>query len=407
MDLAVALDLSAIRLADDEAGLINSHLQALSQYRTKNLLRQAYYEGSARIQDLGIAMPPALKDRVSMAVGWPGTTVDVLEERLDWLGWTSDTGDTYGLDEVAAENTLDVDMGLAILDALIFGTSFVAVGSGDVGEPSPLVTVESPMNTTGAYDARMRRLSSALTADKTVNGLVTEVTLYLPNEDIRCSRESGQWTVIERDRHNRGRVGIVQLTNRPRASRLGGRSEITRAVMAYTDAAVRTLLGMEVHREFYQAPQRYVMGADASMFTAADGSVRTGWEAIMGRILALPTNEDGDQPQVGQFPQATPAPYLEQVRGLSQLLSAEAAIPATYLGFTTDNPPSADAIRAMESRLIKRAERRQTGFGRSFLEVAALCLLVRDRRLPDDFRTLGNDWKDAATPMCCRSPASL
>ena len=129
MDLAVALDLSAIRLADDEAGLINSHLQALSQYRTKNLLRQAYYEGSARIQDLGIAMPPALKDRVSMAVGWPGTTVDVLEERLDWLGWTSDTGDTYGLDEVAAENTLDVDMGLAILDALIFGTSFVRLWS--------------------------------------------------------------------------------------------------------------------------------------------------------------------------------------------------------------------------------------------------------------------------------------
>lgn len=399
MALTVAVDLSAIRLGQDEASLIDYHLTRLGQYRSANLLREAYYEGKARVKSLDISLPPALKDRIQMAVGWPGTAVDVLEERLDWLGWTSATGvDAFGLDEIRDANALDVDMSLGILDALIYGTSFVAVGSGELGEPNPLVTVESPMNTTGEYDGRLRRLSSALTVDKMVNGQAVEVTLYLPEEDLRCSHVSGQWRTIDRNPHNRGRVGIVQLINRPRASRLGGRSEISRAVMSYTDAAVRTLLGMEVNREFYSAPQRYVMGAEGSMFTDGDGNLRTGWEAVMGRLLALPKDEDGERPEVGQFTPSSPAPYLEQVRGLSQLLAAEAAIPAPYLGFVTENPSSADAIRQAEARLIKRAERRQTVFGRALLEVAALCLLTRDGTLPDDFRSVGVDWKDAATP---------
>ena len=46
------------------------------------------------------------------------------------------------------------------------------------------------------------------------------------------------------------------MPNRMRASDVSGRSEITPAVRYYTEAAVRTLTGMEVHREVYQAPQR-------------------------------------------------------------------------------------------------------------------------------------------------------
>ena len=121
----------------------------------------------------------------------------------------------------------------------------------------------------------------------------------------------------------------------------------------------------------------------------------------MGRMLAVPFDEDNPEakPEVGQFAQSQPGPYLEQVRGLSQMLSAECAIPPTYLGFASDQAASADAIRAMEARLVKRAERRQLMFGKAWLEVGRLALLVRDKKVPDEFNAgVSLKWRDAATP---------
>jgi hypothetical protein len=80
------------------------------------------------------------------------------------------------------------------------------------------------------------------------------------------------------------------------------------------------------------------------------------------------------------------------------MLAAETAIPASYLGFQTDNPSSADAIRQMEARLVKRAERRQKQFGRAWTEVAKLALLVRDGEIPAEAADIRPQWRDASTP---------
>jgi hypothetical protein len=346
------------------------------------------YEGEQRVQQLGISIPPNLS-RIETVVGWPGTVVDVLEERLDWYGWATEGAEDFGLAEIYEANSLGLDASLLHLDTLIYGTGFVVVGSGAADEPHPLVTVHSPRTMTGVWDARRRRLAAALSV-VTDMGQIVEATLYLPDESILLTRapSGGTWNVEDRDRHNLGRLPVVQFVNRPRASRPEGRSEISRAVRSYTDQAVRTMLGMEVHREFYQAPQRYAMGVDESAFTAPDGTVRTGWETIMGRVWAIGRDDDGNLPEVGQFTPASPSPYLEQVKGIAQLLAAEAAIPPSYLGFQTDNPASADAIQRSEARLVKRAERRQSAFGRSWLEVGRLALLVRDGVVPEEFRSL-------------------
>jgi len=124
------------------------------------------------------------------------------------------------------------------------------------------------------------------------------------------------------------------------------------------------------------------------------------WTSIMGRLWNVPPNEDGlPAPDIKQFQPSSPAPYIDQVKGYATLLAAEAGIPPAYLGFQTDNPASADAIRAGEARLVKRAERRQAAFGRSWLEVGRLALLVRDGAVPDTFdATMSTKWRDAATP---------
>jgi hypothetical protein len=203
----------------------------------------------------------------------------------------------------------------------------------------------------------------------------------------------------DRDIHNLGRVLVAQLPNNPRSGDPYGRTEITRAVRSYTDSAMRTLLGAEVAREFYSAPQRYILGATEDIFLDADGKPLNPWSVYQGRVLGIPYNEaENVMPQVGQFQANDTRPYFEQIRAYAQLMAAETAIPASYLGFQTDNPASADAIRQMEARLVKRAERRQRQFGRTWTEVARLALLVRDGSIPEEASDLRPIWRDASTP---------
>lgn len=390
--------LSLSTLSSEESAEVGYLTSQLASFAAANAVKSAYYDGTNRARQLGIAIPPQMQN-INTVVGWPGTVVDVLEERLDFEGWkTDDSGEDFGLGEVYRSNDLGVESGFGHLDALICGVAFVAVGAGADGEPDPLVTVESPNSMTCRYDRRTRRLASALSVTVDEVGFTESVILYLPDVTVSAVQDRGMWRVLNRDEHNLGRVPVARLVNRQRSGDPDGRSEITLAVRSYADAAVRTLMGAEVAREFYSSPQRYLLGADESAFTGPDGERKTAWETYLGRFLAIGRDEDGDLPQVGQFSASSPSPYIDQVRALAQLLAAEAGMPASYLGFTTENPASADAIRAGEARLVKRAKRRQRTFGLAWVEVARLALLVRDGAVPDGFAAIEADWTPAETP---------
>ena len=107
---------SVIRLAtaaDGERGLIGALLERLRLANVANSEAAARYEGSWVAQQFGISIPPKMRSLHTVA-GWSGTVVDVLEERLDWLGWSSE-GDDFGLPGIYAANGLDVDSGMRIL----------------------------------------------------------------------------------------------------------------------------------------------------------------------------------------------------------------------------------------------------------------------------------------------------
>src|SRR3546814_7117471 len=71
--------------------------------------------------------------------------------------------------------------------------------------------------------------------------------------------------------------------------------------MYHTDAGMRTMRRTEVGAEFFNAPQRYALGADEDAFTDANGNPVPAWTIMLGRLLALSRDEDGELPQVGQF----------------------------------------------------------------------------------------------------------
>jgi hypothetical protein len=382
-------------MTPEEIALADNLVKKLASHEARNIELELYYDSKQELRDFNISIPPSLQ-YVESVVGWPGTVVQVLEERLDLEGFLAP--DALELDSVFRNNDLGNESSLGHLDALIYGTGFIIVGKGAEGEADPLITIESPRSMTGTYDLRLRRLTSALRIERDKIGRPKTGTLYLENETIFMEWVDGTPREYDRDVHNLGRVPVVYLANNPRSGDPYGKSEITRAIRYYTDAAVRTILGSEVAREFYSAPQRYVLGADPDYFLDADGNALNPWSVYQGRILGVPLNEDGGKPEVGQFSANSTQPYFEQIKALAQMVAAEAAIPTSYLGFQTDNPASADAIRQMESRLVKRAERRQNQFGRAWVEVARLALLIRDGQIPPEANQISPVWRDASTP---------
>ena len=404
--MTTAIALPGLALSESEADQVAGLRAKLQSYSRANREKANLYEGKRTAEDLGISAPEGLPELVSSRIGWPGTVVDVLEERLEFRGWTG--VDDLGLDEVYRDNQLAIESGQGHLDALTYGCNFVSVGRGGPGEPEVLVTVESTESCTVEWNYRLRRASAALSQTRDEQGRVVMETLYLPNATIMFRQRGGRLIVENRDDHNLGRVPVARLLNRDRASDVTGRSEISRPVIYYSDAAIRTLVGMEINREFYTSPKWTALNVIPEVFGMGEDrspteNRRAGWSATAGRLNVIPPQTDdlGDpvKPELHEFRPAPPTPYIEQVKAYSQLLSAECGIPAPYLGFVTDNPDSADSIRQQEYRLVKRAERRQVSFGAGWLEVAHLAMLIRgdspDREI---LRRMGVSWRDASTP---------
>lgn len=395
-------------ITDDERLILKKLRAQLRVNVDKNKTKQQYYEAKQVIKHLDIAVPKTLTD-IGTAIGWAGTVVDILDERIDFLGWTTDDGQLNGLGDVYADNNLLVESNYGHIDALTTGVSFVSVGNEDDTRQRQLVTVESSSTATLIWDYRKRRSIAGLsqTYDDQKN-LVME-TLYLENANIVFARSplTNQMEVVERDQHNIGRCFMTRLPNRARPYQLDGRSEITRTVRYLTDHAVRTILGMEINREFYNAPQRFVLNAKPEDFgvtedMTAEQKYKIGLSVAMGMINIVPGREDnteGDPVSVVEMKPNPPTPYVEQLKALTSLVSAETGIPIPYLGFVTENPPSADSIRQEEFRLVKRSMRRHGSFGIGWKETALLCLLARDGQADTDFiRRLKCHFADPYTP---------
>jgi len=408
--MTVAVALPSLSLSSDEHAVLDELTVQLARFRPENQVKADYYDGKSRLEDLRIALPPTLAG-LAVAVGWPAAAVDCVEERLDFEGWntaaTNASGnDPFGLEELYLANDLDVESIKAHLDALIYGVGFAAVTTGFDGEPDPLVTVESPLNMTATIDSRTRRVTSAYMQRLDVEDRIVTGALFLPNETIWLENKSPSlsspsgWTVIERDQHRLGQVAVAAFVNQSKSGSPRGHSEITETVRRLTQSGLRTLANAELAREYYAAPQRFVLGARESFFTDADGNPMPAWKSYLGRMLALERDEYGDLPDVKEFRGQSLETFFGMMKMYAQLLSGHIGIPQNYLGFSTDNPPSAEAINAMEFRLVKRAERRQRQFGGGWTQLSRLAIMVREGSsdLPKEAMLIRPKWRPAHTP---------
>jgi len=376
--------------------LIHCHDNDLPQLR----LMDSYYEGSQPLSYLAPEIQAELSDRMrQLVINWPQLVVDALDERLDVEGFRYADSETTADDLWGVWQANDMDEGSqqAHVDALALKRSYAIVGRNEGDDANPIVTAESALEVFAERDPRTRQVMAAIKRwDEPApagSAPVKWATLYLPSMRCTFEQQKGAWVEVDRDEHKLGQVLVVPLANRPRLRHLDGTSEL-RSVIPISDAACKIASDMMVSAEFHAMPRRWATGMSRDDFADENGQPLGAMSSLAGRLWA----NESTEVKFGQFQEAQLSNFHETINVLARLVAALTGLPPAFLGLATDQPPSADAIRASEARLVKRAERRQRAFGEAWERVMRLVLLVRDGELDPRTRKLETVWRDPATP---------
>lgn len=346
-----------------------------AKVRSKNLLLEEYYDQHRFFRSLGISVPPSLQ-ATRAALDWPSKAVQTLARKHIFEGYSlAGQTDPFDTGEILSANNFDMTLPQAINAAYKHGCCFLIVTAGDQtnGEPPVLVQARDALWATGTWDNRLNRLRSALCIqDITPEGYPSRLLYVGPTTFVTCWLEKNTWTWRTQP-HQLGRAPVEMLTYDPQLGRPFGRSRITRTVRYLTDMAARTLVRAETTSEFFSAPQRYVLGADPDAFADMDA-----WKAVTGRLLALSTNEEGQIPQAGTFPQSSMEPHMAMYRQLAQNFCAATSLPQSSVGLFADNPASAEAMQAAEYALSDEAEYQWRVFAPALRRMAENIVMIRD-----------------------------
>lgn len=389
-------------LTDDEIEAVHElHLQ-LSQCYEWNLVKTAYYDTIKRMDIIGFSIPPSLR-ALEAVLGWPAKTVDALSARLNLEGFVQK--DTTSMDDelgdIWHENKMGLEWPQAQVSTFTHGCAFVAVTPGGEDEPDVLIQPMPATEATGVWDVRRKRLKSAIWIPEVrmTNAYPELAVLFLESHITTMRRDSytGKWD-IERVKNDLGRVPVTPLTYRAALGRPYGRSRINHAVMYLVQSAARTLMRTEVSAEFYSSPQRYAMGADADSFQDENGQPISPWETLLGKVWLLGRDDEGNVPEVGQFPQMTMLPHVDMLKSIAMQFAGETCLPVSSLGIVHDNPASAEAIDAAWADMVGVAEQCQTELGYAAVEIGQNALMLANDVKLEKVKDLRVKWRDASTP---------
>ncbi|GLY21685.1 hypothetical protein Misp04_14170 [Micromonospora sp. NBRC 101691] len=407
-------------LPDNDLGWLN-HL-AIRHDRDLPVLRELndLYEGTAPLHYIHPEILREVGERIqAVSLGWPMLAVDPLEERLEPLGFrypeadepdpdtppeelASATADA-NLMRVWQDNDLDEEAQLGRLDALVMKRSYLAVGTNEDDPDTPLVTVESPLEMFADIDPRTRRVRAAIRRwaedqDSLVRLPEEYATLYRPDATIWYDRGPQGWREQGRDEHGVGEVLVTPLTNRSRLADRYGRSELTAPLLSLSHAANKVASDMMVAAEFHALPLRALFNIGEDDLVDDKGQKQSALQVIMGRLLTLEGAGDGSEVKPYEFTASSLSNFHDSLNQLAKHATALVGLPPTAFGVVTDTPASAEAWRAAEARLIKRAERKQVPFSGSYERMNRHVRRLQDGDWDPSARRLETIWQDPATP---------
>lgn len=215
---------------------------------------------------------------------------------------------------------------------------------------------------------------------------------------ITAERDGGRWS-WERSEHPWG-VPAEPLVYKYHSGRPFGHSRLTRPAMGLQDQAVRELIRAEGHMDVYSYPELWMLGADESIFKNPDGSQKSSFQVMLGRIKGIPDDEDAENPraQVQQFAASSPDPHLAWLNALAKLFAREASLPDTAMAITDlANPTSAESYDASQYELIAEAEGATDDWSRSLRRMFIRGLAIQNglSEVPAEWQSVDANWRNA------------
>ena len=333
--------------------------------KTRVDLRYKYYEMKDGSLDPGITIPPSLRRQYLSTLGWCAKAVDSIADRLVFREFDEDN---FKLTEIYQMNNPDVLFDSAILSALISSCSFIYISPDEEGFPR--LQVIDGGNATGIIDPITNLLQEGYAVLKRDERGQPILEAYFTAEYTEYHQKGVG--AIRRDPNPAPYPLLVPIIYRPDAKRPFGHARISRACMYLQKFAKRTMERSDIAAEFYSIPQRYVLGM------SPDAERMDKWRATVSSLIQIDRDEDGNMPSMGQFQQMTMAPLSDQLKMAAANFAGETGLTTDDLGFVSDNPSSAEAIKASHETLRITAKKAQKTFGTGFLNAGYLAACLRD-----------------------------
>jgi Phage portal protein, SPP1 Gp6-like len=224
--------------------------------------------------------------------------------------------------------------------------------------------------------------------------------LYLPDRIVRLrANQTGPTTqgfaTVEEQTNPLGTAPVVNLRNPDRIVDDFGSSEIN-DLKPLGDALNKSLADMMVTSEYVGWPRRWATSIALTEEPIIGEDGRPTIEVVEVNPIPEGARAMISQSEVRAARRRRPG-WLRGQRARDPWADHGRVHAARARRSFTDNPASADALRAAEASLTVRAEARHATFGRAWEQFAKLTIAVRDGRNPnliDDTRLL---WADAAT----------
>ncbi|WP_406226378.1 phage portal protein [Streptomyces albidoflavus] len=301
---------------------------------------------------------------------WCQVVPDATVERLVPVGFRAESGE---LDNAAwrawRRNECDVDVSLALLDALITGRAFGLVWRPGAETEISFHDVDQAIVEYVPGKRRVRRAGLLLWND----GELDRATLFYPDSVHKFRRKgSGPWATESVSRNPMGVVPLVALENR---ARLRGKPVSEIAVVAPMQDAVNTLWAHTLTAsDDLAAPARAVLGMDRPTREILDDEGEVIGEedlpiADFRRRKLLWLEREGAS--IAEFSAADLANYTRVIEVAVRHIAAQTRTPPSYLTGEMINV-SADALVASEAGLVAKVTERQRFFGSALREIMRL-----------------------------------
>ncbi len=362
-----------------------------------------YYDAQRRPEAIASAVPQNLRELFA-SVGYPRLYIDSLAERMELEGFR--LGNADGADDELWDwwqaNDLDIEAPLGHTDALVHGRAYITISKPDpkldlfVDPNVPIIRVEPPTALYADIDNRTKRVSQAIRAVYNDAGdEIVSCTVYTPETTVLFDKVEGEWTQTTAIPHNLGIVPVVPILNRTRGSDKKGTSEINPELRSVTDAASRVLGLMQAAAELMGVPLRVFFGMKPQEIGVDPETGQVNFDAYMAKILAF----QGAEGKAYQFTAAELRNFVDALDELDRKAAAYTGLPPQYLSTSADNPASAEAIKASESRLVKKVEMKNRIFGGAWEQAMRIAyMVIKGGEVPPDYYRMESIWADPSTP---------